>query len=160
METVGQLSIGEVARRAGVKPSAIRYYEQIGLLPPPARRSGRRRYEPGVLDRLTVIRVAQAAGLTLAETGELFAGVPEEPPVGARWQRLARRKLVEVEALIARAERMRSMLRLALGCTCATIEECAHAEWCPVTQYAEIDDRMGDDASGPQRFVEPTPSSG
>ena len=145
METAGQLSIGEVARRAGVKPSAIRYYEQIGLLPPPARRSGRQRYDPGVLDRLTVIRVAQAAGLTLAETGELFAGVPEERPVGARWQAMARRKLIEVEEVIARAERMRSMLRMALGCTCTTIEECAHAEWCPVARQAEVEGQKAHD---------------
>src|SRR5918992_1339605 len=73
VETNGQLTIGEVARRAGLQPSAIRYYEQIGLLPAPGRQSGRRRYDPAVLDRLTVIRVGQAAGLTLAEIRELVA---------------------------------------------------------------------------------------
>ena len=126
------LSIGELSRRVAVKVPTIRYYEQIGLLPLPGRRSGQRRYGPAVLDRLHLIRLAQAAGLTLAEVGELLAGVPDEAPVGARWQALARRKLDEIEELIARAERMRHILQQALGCTCATIEECARAEWCPV----------------------------
>lgn len=137
MDGMGQLTIGDVGRRSGLQPSAIRYYERIGLLPAPARRGGRRRYEPGILDRLTVIRVAQAAGLTLAEIGELFAGGQDEASVGERWRSLARRKLIEIEELIARAERMRSMLEQALGCTCATIEECAHAEWRPVVREAE-----------------------
>jgi MerR family redox-sensitive transcriptional activator SoxR len=134
MEGTGYLPIGEIARRAGLQPSAIRYYEQIGLLPAPARRNGRRRYDPAVLDRLTLIRVGQAAGLTLAEIRELVAGMPgtDAVPIGARWQSLARRKLAEIEELMAQVERMRRILRQALGCTCVTVEECARAEWCPV----------------------------
>jgi MerR family redox-sensitive transcriptional activator SoxR len=131
MEAAGLVPIGEVARRAGLQPSAIRYYEQVGLLPVPERRNGRRRYEPAVLDRLALIRVGQAAGLTLAEIAELFAGVPDEGPVGERWQALARRKLVEVEELIARAERMRGILQVALNCACTTVEECGRTEWLP-----------------------------
>ena len=134
--TAGQVAIGEIARRAGLQPSAIRYYEEIGLLPAPARRGGRRRYDPAVLDRLTLIRVGQAAGLTLAEIRELVADAPAERPVGERWQALARRKLVEIEDLIARAERMRDLLETALGCTCQTVAECARADWCPVAKRA------------------------
>ncbi len=61
-----ELMIGEVARRAGVRPSALRYYERAGLLPTPRRINGRRRYDPGVLQRLDAIRFAQRAGFTLA----------------------------------------------------------------------------------------------
>ena len=129
METAGQMSIGEVARRAGLQPSAIRYYERVGLLPPPARRSGRRRYEPGVLDRLALIHLAQDAGLTLAEIRELISGFPVDAPPGERWRTLASRKLREIDESIARAERMRKVLLGTLDCECATLDACPHVDW-------------------------------
>ena len=69
----GELLIGEVARRAGLRPSAIRYYESIGLLPEPARVAGRRRYSPETLRTLSVIAAAQRARLSLSEVRELLA---------------------------------------------------------------------------------------
>lgn len=117
------LSIGQVAARAGVNASRIRYYERIGLLPPPERVSGRRRYEPSVLRRLAVIDVAQRAGLSLEEIGALLEVGTD--PLSERLQGLARRKLPEIEALIERAERVREWLTAATGCDCRTVDECA-----------------------------------
>ena len=72
---MGMLLIGEVAQRSGIKPSAIRYYESVGLLPEPARRSGRRVYDNDVLDHLTFIRFAQMAGFGISEIKGLVSGL-------------------------------------------------------------------------------------
>jgi MerR family redox-sensitive transcriptional activator SoxR len=117
-----QMRIGEVANRAGLKPSAIRYYEEIGLLPEPERLSGQRVYEASVLRRLALIDVSQRAGLTLDEIRELIDAGTE--PISAQMQELAAKKLPEVEALIERAEAMRDWLRTAEGCDCQSIDDC------------------------------------
>jgi MerR family redox-sensitive transcriptional activator SoxR len=119
------LSIGEVAERAGLRASAIRWYERVGVLPEPERVSGRRRYGPEVLERLAVVDTAQRAGLTLEEIRELLDGADAGEPVGDRLRELAERKLPEVEALIARAEAVRGWLQAAAQCRCPTLEECA-----------------------------------
>jgi MerR family transcriptional regulator, redox-sensitive transcriptional activator SoxR len=119
------LSIGDVAARAGLRTSAIRWYERVGVLPEPERVGGRRRYGPEVLDRLAVVDTAQRAGLTLEEIRELLEGADAGEPVGDRLRALAERKLPEVEALIARAEAVRGWLRVAADCRCPTFEECA-----------------------------------
>jgi MerR family redox-sensitive transcriptional activator SoxR len=101
---VESMSIGEVARSAGVRPSAMRYYEGVGLLPPPERENGRRRYDGEVLrevlDRLAVVRVAQQAGFTISEIRTLLDGFSEDFPPSERWRLMAREKLPEVEALV------------------------------------------------------------
>jgi MerR family redox-sensitive transcriptional activator SoxR len=117
------LRIGEVAERAGVRTSLIRYYERVGLLPAPERISGQRRYDESVLRRLAVIDVAQRAGLSLAEIGDLLEIGTD--PLSDRLQHLAAHKLPEIEALIDRAERVRGWLTLATGCDCQTVDECA-----------------------------------
>ena len=117
------LEIGEIARRAGLRPSAIRYYERLGLLPEPDRVSGRRRYHPHVLKLLAAIDVSKRAGFSLAEIATLFAFAPSVSP-SERWQRLAQSKLLEIEALIARAEAMREVLRRGLECGCVRLEDC------------------------------------
>jgi len=124
MEESATLSIGEVAARAGIKASSIRYYESLGVLPAPERVSGQRRYEPGVLGRLTVIAVAQEAGFSLAEIRELLEGSDSGRP-SERLQTLARSKLPEVESLIVRAEAMKGWLEAASDCECATLDICA-----------------------------------
>jgi len=117
------LRIGEVADRAGVSASLIRYYERVGLLPAPERISGQRRYDSTVLRRLSVIDVAQRAGLSLDEIrGLLDIGTD---PLSARLQELAQHKLPEIEALIDRAQRVRAWLTAATGCDCQTVDECA-----------------------------------
>src|SRR5579872_3402684 len=121
------LSIGAVARRAGVRTSALRYYESVGLLPAPVRVSGRRHYGPDILPRLALIGVAQQMGFTIAEIGTLLHGFDAATPASERWQILAARKLIEVEGLIARAQEMKRLLEEALGCGCLTLDACARA---------------------------------
>jgi len=123
--TTTNLSIGAVAQQAGVQPSAIRYYERVGLLVPPPRVSGRRRYDAGVLRQLAVIGVAQQAGFTIAEIKTLLHGFDAGTSAAARWRALAERKLPEIEALIARAHEMKWLIDASLRCGCLTLEECA-----------------------------------
>ncbi len=119
------LTIGELAARARINTSAIRYYERLGLLPEPEREYGQRRYDTGALRRLEVIDVAKRAGFTLDEIRVLLdaedAGRPTHQPLAA----LAERKLGEVEALIARAEGMRAWLEVASACRCVSLDRCA-----------------------------------
>jgi MerR family redox-sensitive transcriptional activator SoxR len=123
------MSIGEVARRASVRPSALRYYEGVGLLPPPERANGRRRYDgevlSEVLDRLAVVRVAQQAGFTISEIRTLLDGFSEDTPPSERWRLLAEEKLPEVEKLVERALGMKRLLKRGMSCECLRFEDCA-----------------------------------
>ena len=123
------LTIGEVASRAGLRTSAIRYYESAGLIPAPKRASGQRRYTQDVLTRLALVRMAQEAGCTIAEIRELVSGFPEATPAGPRWREVALRKLPEVDALILRLQAVRSVLEESLCCGCLTLEACATSGW-------------------------------
>ena len=122
-----ELGIGEVARRAGLRASAVRYYEEVGLLPAPRRVNGRRRYGADVVRLLRTIRFAQEAGFTVVEIRTLFHGFEPAVRPSARWQALAARKLEELDALVARAERMREALRTGMRCGCLRIEDCDFA---------------------------------
>lgn len=119
-----ELSIGEVARRTGVAASALRYYEDAGLLPAPRRVGGRRRYDPQVLRRVEVLRCAQQAGFTLAEIRTLFHGFGADTPLGERWIALAHAKLRELDALIARAAHMKQAILAGMECGCVRLEDC------------------------------------
>lgn len=125
MEGLGELTIGEVARRAGIATSQIRYYERIALLPEPERLSGQRRYDPDVLGRLAFIGVAQSAGFRLREIKELIAGIDGEDGMADRMRALSERKLGEVEALLEKTKAMKGWLEVAKECGCATPAECA-----------------------------------
>ena len=83
------LAIGEVARQAGVRTSTLRYYESVGLLPPPGRVHGHRRYDPSVFSLLAILRMAQYAGFSLKEMQLLVHGFFPETPASERWQQLA-----------------------------------------------------------------------
>jgi DNA-binding transcriptional MerR regulator len=111
------LTIGQVAERAGLNASAIRYYEREGLLPAPERQGGQRRYTDETVRRLQVIDIAKRAGFSLDEARMLLDGAPEP-------RELVDRKLAEVEALIARAEAMRAWLLKARECECSSLELC------------------------------------
>jgi MerR family redox-sensitive transcriptional activator SoxR len=124
-----QLSIGEVARRTGLRTSAIRYYESAELIPAPRRAGGQRRYDADVITRLALIRMAQEAGFTIEEIRTLVSGFPEETPAGDRWRELAQRKLPEVDALIARLQQVRAVLKESLTCGCLTLDACAEIGW-------------------------------
>jgi MerR family redox-sensitive transcriptional activator SoxR len=118
------MTIGEVARQVGIATSAIRYYEEIDLLPPPARVNGRRRYDWSAVQRLCVIEYAQQAGFTLGEIRELFFGFVAGTHPRERWEALARRKLAELEEQRRRMRAMEELLREGLRCGCLTIEQC------------------------------------
>jgi DNA-binding transcriptional MerR regulator len=118
------LSIGEVAREAGIAPSAIRFYEAVGILPAPERRNGRRRYDASVLQRLAVVRHAQRAGFTLDEIQRLFFGYRAGTRPEARWTELAQPKLAELEAEAARIQAMREVLREGMRCECPSMQAC------------------------------------
>jgi len=118
------MTIGEVARRAGLQASAIRYYEKIGLLPKTQRVGGQRRYETGVLNYLEVIDVAKRAGFRMGEIRHLFHGFGKGTPAFRRWQTLAQRKITEMDELIARAKKMKRLLENADRCKCLDLEDC------------------------------------
>jgi MerR family redox-sensitive transcriptional activator SoxR len=119
------LAIGDVAARAGIETSAIRYYESLGLLPKPTRVGGRRRYGNDVLDRLSLIALAKDAGFTMKEIRQLVADFAPDSGPAERWRILATRKLAELDESAARLRRMRKVLRTALDCGCVDLEECA-----------------------------------
>ena len=129
------MRIGEVARRAGVRVSLIRYYEGIGLLPEPERVGGQRRYDETILRRLAVIDVAQRAGLSLEDIRELVEHGND--PMNARLRELAERRLPEIDALIDRAQRVRAWLEAATGCGCERIDDCALFDGAPLATAAE-----------------------
>jgi MerR family redox-sensitive transcriptional activator SoxR len=115
--------IGEVARRAGLRPSTIRYYESVGLLPEPERAAGRRRYSPEILRTLAVIGAGQRAGLSLGEVRELLTA-SNEGSVSERLRAIASRKLPEVDDLIERSLLVKGWLEAAADCRCPTLVDC------------------------------------
>ena len=122
------LAISEVAVQVGLQPSAIRYYERIGLLPPAQRISGQRRYDRTVLYRLAVIQRARQIGFTLDEIRQLFFGFSGTTRASARWQRLSQKKLAELDALAEGIKTMQGLLkRLNQNCHCDTLEQCGAA---------------------------------
>lgn len=128
------MTIGEVAALAGIAPSAIRYYEKAGLLKAPQRRNGIRVYAAEVPHQLIVILFSKAIGFTLPEIKLLIHGFPETTTASARWKKLARSKIVEMDGILARAQAMKDMLEGLMGCRCRKLEQCArgfakHQEW-------------------------------
>ena len=125
MDGFPELTIGEVARRAGVATSSIRYYERIGLLPVPEREGGQRRYDSDVLGKLGFIGVAQSAGFKLREIDELIKGVDGDNGLSEQMRSLSTQKLGEVDALLERTKAMKGWLEVAKECGCATPAECS-----------------------------------
>jgi MerR family redox-sensitive transcriptional activator SoxR len=119
------LSIGEVAKEAGVNVSAIRFYERKGLLPEPERVGGQRRYTAVTVQRLAMIDAAKQAGFSLEEVGELLIATDRGAPAYEQLRTLAARKLPEVEALIKQAQSMREWLVAAGECECERLDACA-----------------------------------
>ena len=118
------LSISEVANQVGLRPSAIRYYERIGILPPAQRVSGQRRYDLSALHRLVVIQRARQTGFTLTEIKQLFFGFRAGTPPSVRWQKLKSQKIVELDAMLEHIQTMRALLEQQGKCRCTALEEC------------------------------------
>jgi MerR family transcriptional regulator, redox-sensitive transcriptional activator SoxR len=118
------LTIGQVAERAGLRTSHIRFYERVGVLPEPDRVSGQRRYREDVLHRLAIIDVAQRAGLTLEEITPLTGPDNRSADASRHIRALADEKLPEIDALIARAQAVKHWLQVARTCDCASVDVC------------------------------------
>jgi MerR family transcriptional regulator, redox-sensitive transcriptional activator SoxR len=125
---MAQLSISEVARQVGLRPSAIRYYEQIRLLPPAVRSSGQRRYDPSTLHRLAIIQRARQLGFTLGEIQQLFFGFGNVARASERWRKLSQRKLIELDDLMDGIKTVRGLLKeMTASCRCETLDQCGKA---------------------------------
>ena len=121
------MKIGELAHGAGLNASAIRYYERLGLLAPPHRVGGQRRYSPDALDRVLLIRFAGEMGFSLPEIKLFLSGLRDNAPVGPRWKKLAAKKLTDVDASIARSLRLKTLLQNLQHCHCASLKQCVSA---------------------------------
>jgi MerR family redox-sensitive transcriptional activator SoxR len=139
------LTIGEVSRRSGVASSALRFYEERGLIASERAGSGHRRYPRPVLRRIAFIVFAQRIGLTLDEIGAELARLPSErAPTGRDWSRLARRWTSRIEQRIAELERLRLGLTECIGCGCLSLDRC---------RLANPDDRAARFGPGPRYWV-------
>ncbi|MGI8948552.1 MAG: redox-sensitive transcriptional activator SoxR [Ornithinimicrobium sp.] len=120
------LSIGDVAARAGVATSAVRYYESRGLLRAQRSSGNQRRYPRSVLRRVAFIRAAQAVGLSLEEIGAAMDTLPlGRTPTKADWHRLSRGWRSRLDHQISRLERLRDDLDGCIGCGCLSLRSCA-----------------------------------
>jgi len=121
----GLLTISEVARRSGVAASALRFYEERGLIQSQRAGSGHRRYPRAVLRRIAFIVFAQRMGLTLEEVGTELAKLPENRvPEREDWAQLSGRWTQRIEERIAELERLRASLTRCIGCGCLSLQEC------------------------------------
>jgi len=116
MKVMDKLTIGEVAEATGVPTSTLRYYEKLGVIPPPQRSSGQRRYHPEVLQIMAVIQLGKDVGFSLPEIKELLYGFPEDMKPSERWKRLAQRKIAEIDEIIASAVDMKRLLESGIKC--------------------------------------------
>ena len=118
------LAISEVARVFGLRTSAIRYYEQIGILPLPLRKNGQRCYDKSVLYRLAVVQRGREMGFTLDEIRELFFGFEPGTSPPKRWHQLSKRKIAELRNRMSRLKMMETLLKRMEKCHCAALQEC------------------------------------
>lgn len=120
------LTIGAVAERAGVAPSALRYYEAEGLITSERTEAGHRRFRRDVLRRIALIRVAQRVGLTLDEIRTALASLPEDRPANQEeWERLGASWRPRLDEQIAQLERLRDDLDGCIGCGCLSLRSCS-----------------------------------
>jgi MerR family redox-sensitive transcriptional activator SoxR len=139
------LTIGEVARRSGVAASALRFYEERGLITSERAGSGHRRYPRPVLRRIAFIVFAQRIGLTLDEIGaELAKLPPERAPTRRDWSRLAHTWTSRIDQRIAELERLRAGLTECIGCGCLSLDRC---------RLANPNDRAARQGPGPRAWV-------
>jgi|SRR3954468_1935154 MerR family redox-sensitive transcriptional activator SoxR len=141
------LTITEVSKRSGVASSALRYYEERGLITSERSDtgSGHRRYRQAVLRRIAFIVFAQRIGLTLDEIGDELAKLPADRVPGKRdWQKLSRNWEAHVEERIAELERLKDSLTSCIGCGCLSLDRC---------KLANPDDRLARLGPGPAKWI-------
>ncbi len=126
MAHMTELTIGELSERSGIATSAIRYYEDRGLVDSRRTTGNQRRYERPMLRRLAFIRTAQRVGLSLEEIEEALATLPSNrTPTKADWSRLSRGWRPRLDAQIAQLERLRDTLDSCIGCGCLSLRKCS-----------------------------------
>jgi MerR family redox-sensitive transcriptional activator SoxR len=121
------MTIGEIAMRSGMAPSAIRYYEKTGLLVAAARASGKRVYDVDVLHELAIIRFAKDTGFALPEIKRLLREFPEMTPASVRWKQMARAKIRDLERALTDMLAVKVMLENVMSCHCTTLAQCVRA---------------------------------
>jgi MerR family redox-sensitive transcriptional activator SoxR len=139
------LTIGEVSRRSGVAASALRFYEERGLIASERAGSGHRRYPRPVLRRIAFIVFAQRVGLTLDEIGaELAELPPDRAPTRRDWSRLSSKWTSRIDQRIAELERLKHGLTECIGCGCLSLDRC---------ELANPGDRAGRLGAGPRYWI-------
>jgi MerR family transcriptional regulator, redox-sensitive transcriptional activator SoxR len=139
-----ELTIGQLAQRSGVAPSALRFYEERGLIHSERNRSGHRRYPRAVLRRVAFIVFAQRIGLTLQQVGAELATLPRhQVPTAADWAKVSHAWKHQIDARIAELERLRSGLLDCIGCGCLSLKKC---------RLSNPDDRAGAYGPGPMAW--------
>lgn len=118
------LSIGQLAAKAEVNTSTLRYYESVGLIPAPERISGQRRYDETLLDRINFIKVAQQTGFSIQEIAILLEGFEQGESLSDRWEQMAMQKRAELEERKKQLNSMIQILDSGLSCKCLTWSEC------------------------------------
>lgn len=119
------LTVGEVAERTGLAPSAVRYYERLGLVRATRTPSGQRRFRRDVLRRIAFVRVAQRVGLSLEEIGEALSGLSaDRAPTRAEWARISERWRGRLDERIRLLEGLRDGLTSCIGCGCLSLQAC------------------------------------
>ncbi len=156
MDTHDVLTVSEVSRRSGFAASALRFYEDQGLIQAGRSSGGQRRYERGVLRRLAFIRAAGNIGLTLQEIREELATLPSSrTPTKADWQRISRHWRTRIDDQIGALERLRDGLDACIGCGCLSLQRCAFSN--PSDIAAATSDAPGA-AYLPARLRRPQPA--
>ena len=140
-----ELTIGQLAQRSGVAPSALRFYEERGLIHSERNRSGHRRYPRAVLRRVAFIVFAQRIGLTLQQVGAELAKLPRhQVPTAADWAKVSHAWKHQIDERIAELERLRSGLLDCIGCGCLSLKKC---------RLSNPDDRAGACGPGPMAWA-------
>ncbi|GAA4287398.1 redox-sensitive transcriptional activator SoxR [Georgenia daeguensis] len=120
------LTIGQLAERSGAAPSALRYYESLGLIRSERTAGNQRRYRRAMLRRVAFVRTAQRVGLSLDEIAEALTTLPgDRAPTREEWARLSRGWRPRLDARIAQLERLRDKLDSCIGCGCLSLDLCA-----------------------------------
>lgn len=118
------MRIGDVAKRANIPASTLRYYERIGLIDPPQRIGGQRHYDEGILDRLKIIQIAKDAGFSLNDIRPLLEADNSNEPLSSVWRNLAQQKIVEIETIIQQYQGIHRMLSRSIDCHCRGLADC------------------------------------
>ncbi|QOY90554.1 redox-sensitive transcriptional activator SoxR [Paludibaculum fermentans] len=145
------LTIGDLAKRSGVAASALRYYEDLGLIQSERNKSGHRRYLQATLRRVAFIVFAQKVGLTLGEVGRELEKLPNNRvPERADWAQLSGTWTARIDDRIAELQKLRAGMSQCIGCGCLSFDHC---------RFANPGDRAGTRGPGPRYWVEPARTS-